>query len=123
MLDIESALSFTAKLKGVPIIYPMLDLEEQQKISVNDVLGTDAKNLLAVSARYEVPAVMAAHLVKKADCWQSDWAFYFDNKIKQWTSGCVPLKSSITVGIKGAYDVLSNYYGLKPETPVAPAAQ
>jgi hypothetical protein len=123
MPDIESALTFTAKIKGVPIIYPLLDIEEQQKISVNDVLGTDSRNLLSASSRYEAPAVMAGRLLKKADCWQSEWAFYFDGKIKQWSSSCQGLKPTISAGIKGAYSILSNYYGLKPQTPIVPATK
>lgn len=121
MPDIESALALASKIKGVPIIYPMLDLEEQQRISVSEVLGADSRNLLAVSARYEVTSIMAGRLVKKGDCWQGEWAFYFDGKIKQWNAECQPLKAAALVGVKGAYDVLSNYYGIKPETAIAPS--
>lgn len=115
MPDFESALALASKIKGVPIIFPMLDLEEQQRISVSEVLGADSRNLLAVSARYEVPAVMAGMVTKKGQCWQGDWAFYFDSKIKQWSSDCLPLKSAMQSGIGGAYSVLSNYYGVKPQ--------
>ncbi len=121
MPEIESALTLASKVKGVPIIYPMLDLEEQQRISVSEVLGADSRNLLAASARYEVTSVMAGRLVKKGDCWQGEWAFYFDGKIKQWNATCQSLKATALAGIKGAYDVLSNYYGIKPETPIVPS--
>ena len=115
MPDIESALAFASKLKGVPLIYPILDLEEQQKISLNDVLGANSKNLLAVSARYEVTSIMAGRMARKGQCWQSEWAFYFDGKIKQWSSACQPLKPAVLSGVRGAYDVLAAYYGIKPE--------
>jgi hypothetical protein len=116
MPDVDGALTFSAKLKGIPLIFPLLDIEEQQKISVTDVLGADSRNLLAASARYDAPAIMAGHLVKKGDCWQADWAFHFDGKIKQWNSACAPLKATVSNGIKGAYNVLSAYYGVKPES-------
>jgi hypothetical protein len=116
MPDIDAALTLAAKLKGLPLIFPLLDIEEQQKISVTDVLGADSRNLLAVSMRYDAPAIMAGHVVKKGTCWQADWAFHFDGKIKQWNSGCEPLKNTLSNGIKGAYDVLSAYYGVKPES-------
>ncbi len=114
MPEIDSALSLASRVKGVPMIYPMLDLEEQQKISVSEVLGVDSRNLLAVSARYEVPSVMAGRLVKKGECWQGEWAFYFDGKIKQWNSACQSLKAATLAGVQGAYVVLSAYYGVKP---------
>jgi len=115
MPEIESALWRASKVKGVPLIYPLLDIEEQQKISVKDVLGTDPRKLLEVSSRYDVAAVMTGRVAKKSECWQAEWAFYFDGKIKQWNSACQPLKPAIAAGIRGAYDVLSNYYGIKPE--------
>jgi uncharacterized protein len=115
MPEIDGALTFLAKLKGLPLIFPLLDIEEQQKISVTDVLGADSGNLLAASARYDAPAIMVGHLIKKGGCWQADWAFHFDGKIKQWNSTCEPLKATISVGVKGAYNVLSAYYGVKPE--------
>jgi hypothetical protein len=82
---------------------------------VTDVLGADSRNLLAVSTRYDAPAIMAGHVVKKGACWQADWAFHFDGKIKQWNSACETLRAALSSGIKGAYDVLSAYYGVKPE--------
>lgn len=115
MPDFASALALAAKIKGVPVIFPMLDLEEQQRISVSEVLGADSRNLLAVSARYEVPAVMAGRVTGKGQCWQGDWAFYFDNKIKQWSSDCLPLKAAMQEGMREAYNVLSGYYGVKPK--------
>ncbi|MDD1621805.1 MAG: DUF2066 domain-containing protein [Methylococcaceae bacterium] len=123
MPDIESALALASKVKGVPIIYPMLDLEEQQKISVSEVLGADSRNLLAVSTRYEVTSIMAGRVVKKGDCWQGEWAFYFDGKIKQWNGACQPLKATVLTGVKGAYDVLSSYYGIKPESMNTPSSR
>ena len=114
MPEIESALSLASKIKGVPVIFPMLDLEEQQRISVSEVLGADSRNLLNVSARYEVPAVMAGRMVKKDQCWQGEWAFYFDGRIKQWNTGCLALKAALLEGLQGAYNVLSHYYGIKP---------
>jgi hypothetical protein len=115
MPDVENALSQAEKIAGIPMIYPMLDLEEQQKISVSEVLGADSRNLLSVSSRYEVPVVMAGRLAKKGDCWQGEWAFYFDGKIRQWDSACQPMKAAVLAGVRGAYGVLSNYYGVKPE--------
>lgn len=115
MPDVENALTLASKVAGIPFIYPMLDLEEQQKISVSEVLGADSRNLLLVSARYEVPAVMAGRLAKKGDCWLGEWAFYFDGKIRQWDSPCQPMKPAILAGARGAYGVLSNYYGVKPD--------
>ena len=115
MPDFDNAIALASKVKGLPVIFPMLDLEEQQRISVSEVLGADSRNLLTVSTRYEVPAVMAGRVVRKGACWQGEWAFYFDKKIQQWNSDCLPLKATMLEGLQGAFSVLSNYYGVKPQ--------
>lgn len=113
--DLAATLEQVAQLKGLPVIYPLLDIEEQQKVSVNDIISTDSRNLLAASARYDMTSILAGRLIKKGSCWLSDWQFYFDNKIKQASSPCLPLKAAVSSGFKTAYDVLSAYYGVKPE--------
>lgn len=113
--DFDNTLTQVAKLKGIPIIYPLLDIEEQQKIAVDDVVSIDSKKIMAASARYDVTSVLAGRVIKKDGCWLSDWQVYFDGKVKSLSGPCLPLKATISTGIKGAYDVLSAYYGVKPE--------
>ncbi|WP_305906998.1 DUF2066 domain-containing protein [Methylomarinum sp. Ch1-1] len=115
MPELTSALSRAARLKGLPIIFPLLDLQEQQQISVNEVLSADSRQLLSVSERYDVVSVMAGRVVDKGRCWRAEWALYFDEKIKQWVSPCGPIKEVMLAGMQGAYDVLSKYYGVKPD--------
>jgi hypothetical protein len=117
MHEVENALARAVQMKGLPIFFPMLDLEEQRKISVNDVLSADSRHLLEVSERYDVVSVMAGRLVYKGRCWRAEWALYFDNQIKQWVSPCSSLNDVVLIGMQGTYDVLSKYYGVKPEMP------
>jgi hypothetical protein len=114
MPDIASVLSLVAKIKGLPLIFPLLDIDDQQKVPVSDILNAEPQNLLSASARYEAPAVLAGKLSKKGGCWQSEWGFYFDGKIKVWNTPCQPLKQIFTSGLNGAYQILSAYYGVKP---------
>ncbi len=115
MPEFENALSLASKIKGLPVIFPLLDLDEQRRISVSEVLSADSRNLLAVSARYDVPAVMAGRVLKADGCWKGEWVFYFDKQITQWSKECLPLKAAILAGMEGAYNVLSSYYGVKPK--------
>jgi hypothetical protein len=116
MPDIESAFNLAAKVKGVPMIFPLLDLDEQQAVSVDTVLAMNSSKLLAASARYEVTSVAVAKIAKHGNCWQGSWAFHFDGKVKQWTGLCQPLRASVLAGAQGIYEVLSNYYAARPST-------
>ncbi|WP_152555695.1 DUF2066 domain-containing protein [Methylomarinum vadi] len=115
MPELENALTRAARIKGLPLIFPMLDLEEQQRISVSEVLSNDSTQLLAASERYDVVSVLAGRLVEKGKCWEAEWALYFDEKIEQWATPCAALSEVTLSGMQGVYDVLSKYYAVKPE--------
>ncbi len=115
MPEMENAITRASKMKGLPIIFPLLDLEDQRKISVSEVLSADSTQLLTVSKRYDVVSVMAGRVVKTGKCWQAEWALHFDDKITQWNTDCGSLDQVVLTGMQGVYDVLSVYYGVKPE--------
>lgn len=116
MPDIESAFDLAAKVKGVPMIFPLLDLDDQQAVSVDTVLTMNSSKLLAASARYEVTSVAVAKIAKHGHCWQGSWAFHFDGKVRQWSGLCQPLRASVLAGAQGIYEVLSSYYAARPST-------
>jgi hypothetical protein len=116
MPEVDFALSKASRLKGLPLIFPLLDMEEQQFITPNDVLSTDPKLLLDVSSRYDVVSVLAGRLTQSETqkCWTAEWALYFDQKIHQWDiDKCSSLEQAALSGIDGLYTILSDYYGAK----------
>ncbi len=116
MSEVDFALSEAARLKGLPLILPLLDMEEQRFITPNDVVSADPKLLLDVSSRYDVVSVLAGRLtqVETKQCWTAEWALYFNQKIHQWSrEQCSSLKQAALSGMQGLYDILSNYYGAK----------
>jgi hypothetical protein len=112
MPDIEQALHDAAKQKALPLLLPLMDLEDRQKILVNDVLSAYSDHLFAASRRYDVPAILAGRVIKKGDCWLGEWTLYFDEKINQWSDNCQPLPSTLLGGIQGTYTILSKYYAV-----------
>ncbi len=116
MPDIANALTKAAKRKGIPLLFPLMDLEESQKITIPDILGAYSDKLLEVSKRYATPAILVGRLKKYKKCWKTEWALYFNNDIKQWNSECVTLDEAILSGMEGTYDKLSKFYAVKPDT-------
>ena len=70
--------------------------------------------MLAASDRYGVVSILAGRVVKSSGCWKSDWAFYFDQRIEQWTKSCGTLNDAVLTSLQGVYSKLSNYYAVKP---------
>ncbi len=116
MPDIANALSKAAKRKGLPLLFPLMDLEESQKITIPDILGAYSDKLLEVSRRYATPSILVGRVKKYKKCWKSEWALYFNKDIKQWNSECVTLDEAVLSGMEGTYDELSKFYAVKPDT-------
>jgi len=51
-----------AKLRGLPVLFPLLDLEEQQAISVAEVWGGYTQRLIALSRRYGAQGVLVGRI-------------------------------------------------------------
>ncbi len=114
--EIENMVLQAAKQKSLPVIFPMLDLKEQQLLSVDEVLSNDPSHLLFASDRYDVVSVVAGRLSLRDQCWTAEWVLHFDEKIHQWaTSGCHNLQQITQAGIQGLYDVLASFYSVKSD--------
>jgi len=118
MPELDLAFKSLAKQQGLPLLYPLMDIDEQRQLSVQDVLSAYPQHLLSASERYGVVSILAGRVVKDKNCWQSDWAFYFDQRVEQWTHDCGSLNEVILMGLQGVYGKLSNYYAVKPFTVV-----
>jgi uncharacterized protein len=116
MPELASAISAIAKQTGLPLLFPLLDMDEQRLISVSDVLSAYPQRLLSISGRYDVVSILAGRIVKRQNCWESDWAFYFGQRIEQWTQSCASLNHALATGMQGAYTHLAGHYATKSDT-------
>ena len=114
MRKLDLVLNKASKQKGLPVIYPIQDLDEKLNLSIRQILSAYSERLLDVSLRYDVVSTLAGRMVNKGECWQAEWTHYFDTKIKQWRSPCGSLSQVALKGFQGIYDNLSMYYAAKP---------
>ncbi len=72
-----SSVRAAADKRGVTVILPIMDLEEQQGIDANDVWGRFDSVIMAASERYFAGRVVSARLYQSEDSkdqqWQLDW--------------------------------------------------
>ncbi|TXL16428.1 hypothetical protein BMR04_09950 [Methylococcaceae bacterium HT3] len=110
---VEKAIQDAAMAKGIPLLLPLMDLEEKQAISVIDILAAKPDKILEASSRYDVATILSGKLVKKRTCWSSEWALHFNNKIERWTVSCTDLKTNLNNALQGVYEYLSVFYALR----------
>lgn len=112
-IEIEEALQEAVLTHGVPILMPLMDLEEKQQISVQDILVVNSETVLAVSARYGVATILAGKLVKRGSCWLSEWNLHLQKREERWTESCANVTTNISRALQHVYQQLVLFYALK----------
>ena len=115
MALLDSALKAASKVQGLPLLYPLMDMQEQSMLSVAEALSPYPHPLLDVSDRYEVVSILVGLVVHRNNCWYNEWAHYFNQGIQQWQGECLPLAQALHIGMQGAYAQLAEYYAVKPD--------
>lgn len=72
-----------AQARGVPVIFPSLDAEDLENVSVSDVWGGFHERLLDASRRYGANSVLVGRL-RPTVAERNRWSYYFGREQRQW---------------------------------------
>ncbi len=94
--------------RGIPVIYPLLDVQDRQQVSIADVLGGFDDTVRQASNRYQPDAIVVARANASADgFWRVVWHLYFGDQTLNWSSDGNQLPTALAVGMHQLADALS----------------
>jgi len=97
--------------RGIPILFPLMDLEDQVNLQVSDVWGGFADTIWRASERYGADAVMTARLVQfSSELWRAGWTLLLDDKEFLWDSEGDSLAMAVEAGVQAGMDLLASHY-------------
>ena len=100
-----------AAARGVRLLFPLLDLQDNSQISVTDVWGGFTEPILKASRRYQSDAVLTGKFIQiLPTLWQSKWSVYFDEQMINWTSQSDIADIVLEEGIDELVDKLVSHY-------------
>lgn len=70
---LAEVLATEAKRRGVPVLLPLMDLEDEQLISVSDIWGQFSDRVGSASVRYSPDATFTGRFYRSGDGWQAYW--------------------------------------------------
>jgi len=93
--EVSGALQQTARQRGLPLLFPLHDVQDQSQVTFADVWGAFQPQVMAASARYQAPAVLSGRLEKRTgDYWRGSWSLEFGGKRSHWdTDGRTPTEA------------------------------
>lgn len=102
-------LKTAASRRGLPLLYPLLDLEDQQALQFSDVVDGVADRIRGAAQRYQPDAVLAGYVHTTApDQYAAHWTLYRQDGAPDWTAQG-SLQQVIDAGIDGAADLLAHH--------------
>jgi len=105
--DATDTLKRASTRRGVPVVLPLLDLEDMKHVGVADVAGGFDDNVRQASARYRPDAVWIGHARGSRDgYWKIDWRLYLGAATLDWSSEGTSLAQSVERGVDGMADRL-----------------
>lgn len=110
---VKQALQQAAAMRGVPLLFPLMDPKERKQLDFADIRGGFSESLLQLAKRYNVSLVLEGYI--EADSvgdWSARWAVHRDNVSSRWNENYVTLVEAVQSGVGGAADILASRYAI-----------
>ena len=100
-----------ATARGIPLLFPLLDLEDTSQINVSDIWGGFKEPILAASKRYQADVMLTGKLTQVLPTlWESQWFVYFDGQTISWTNQAELVDIVMEEGVDELVDRLAAQY-------------
>lgn len=112
--ELRPLLEAEMRRRGLPILLPLLDLEDRRALSFTDVWGNFRETILQASGRYQVAAVAVGRLLREADGrWSARWSLYHEAATEQWSVAAGRTASEPTAALAGGADGIADLLGAR----------
>ncbi len=80
--NISSLLKQSTDRRGIPVMFPALDVEDLGQVTVNDVLTMNSPKLMNAAKRYASDGILMGHITQTPTGYQTEWKLVMGND--QW---------------------------------------
>jgi hypothetical protein len=99
-----------AELRGLPLQFPLLDLVDQQAVSVSDVWGGFSEPVKTASLRYGDDAVFFGRVYSRGKRWYGEWHLLVRGHESKWSVQGTDLASVLQPSVDIAVDDIAQRY-------------
>jgi len=118
----QSAVKRAGQDSGVPILLPLMDLQDESSISVMDVWGLFRGKLEEASLRYRSEAVLGGRLYQQApEQWAGRWLLVFNGEAVSFTTSPTTMENSASEALAQVANIMVERYAI--DTTAADASQ
>ena len=117
--DLVEALDESASALAVPVLFPLMDLEDTALVSIGDIAARQYGGVRAMARRYSPNAVLVGRLFGRSGSgWQGDWEVSFDDQTFRWTYQASSRQDVLDQAIRNLARTLASEYALEGQRSV-----
>ena len=111
----QKALQSGALKRGLPLIYPLNDLDDSMTLPIEQLWGMFDDPIVQASKRYGAESVLASRIYKTVEGkWKGQWSFYLKGNKQNFVFETATLDQQVLEGLTASAQVLANSFALKP---------
>lgn len=112
--DLIEALDQAATVHAVPVLFPLMDLEDIALVKIRDIVSREYENIKTMSQRYTPDALLVGQLVgRSGKGWHGDWEVRFADQIFKWKHAASSKQAVIDQVVKHLARILALEYALE----------
>lgn len=113
-----------AATRGVPMLLPLMDLEDRARLRASDVWAGFDDNARRASQRYQSEAVLLGRVYELTpDYWEARWRLLLEDTRNEWLDQGEGLDAVLLAGVHETADRLASRYGGFTGTTAASGVQ
>ena len=117
--DLVEALDRAASIHAVPVLFPLMDLEDIALVSIGDIASRQYEKIDTMAQRYAPNALLVGQIVgRSGEGWQGDWEVRFAEQVFKWTYKASSKQAVIDQVIKHLAKILAIEYALEDHRQV-----
>lgn len=110
---LKIALDEQARARGLPLMYPLLDLEDSARISEAEVWGAFLERIAAASERYNPDSILSGRIQQDpAGQWRASWAIRVDGQWLRTEGAAASIQELLAEVIDQLADRLAERYAV-----------
>lgn len=113
--ELRRSLRQSAASAGLPLLFPLMDLQDQQAVSTSDLWGGFREPIMEASRRYDAEGVLLGRVDRRGDAWRSRWTLFWDGETHDWTVEQDELEAALATGVDTGAVRLAERYATVPD--------
>lgn len=107
----KTFISEQARLRGIPLRWPMLDLSDRANITASDVWGSFEDTIINASRRYQTEAILVGRVYKTYNgSWNVRWTLYDHGHREDWNAHAETLVETLIPGVDRTAAILAQRF-------------